>query len=289
MIEKNQKTRKRSQVFLSYASADRDSAREIASQLINEGLNVWFDQFELQPEDSITSVIEQVISASDYLIVLLSPNSVNSTWVNQELNLALEREFKTRDITLLPILLEDCDVPSNLASRQYLDFRTNFQQGIRTLIEQIGLVPDIDFSKLNARSFEELVFNLLQKLGFKEIEKEWRIQDRSIDIKANFYPTDPFGAERKETWLVETKFYRESRADLKTIHQLTGYLASLPESFKGLLVTNGQITSAANQWLESIESQRRIEIRVLDGTDLKRLLLQHNDLVNKFFGINEGH
>ena len=82
MVEKNQKTRKkRNQVFLSYASADREAAREIANQIRKQGVNVWFDQHELLPGDSITEVIEHAISASAYLIVLLSPNSVNSKWV----------------------------------------------------------------------------------------------------------------------------------------------------------------------------------------------------------------
>lgn len=83
--------------------------------------------------------------------------------------------------------------------------------------------------------------------------------------------------------MVEVKFYHKSRADLKSIHQLAGYLSYLPEHCKGLLVTNSQLTSAAREWLASAESKGRIQIRVIDGTELKRLLLQHKNLIYKYF------
>jgi hypothetical protein len=60
-------------------------------------------------------------------------------------------------------------------------------------------------------------------------------------------------------------------------------MSRLPARSKGLLVTNGQLTSAARDWLASAEAQSRIEIRVIEGTELKRLLLQHKELVNKYF------
>jgi len=125
--------------------------------------------------------------------------------------------------------------------------------------------------------------DLLAMLGFTDMKQGWAIEDKGIDIKALYPRIDPFGAEIIETWLVEVKFYHESRADLKSIHQLAGYLSSLPEHCKGLLVTNSQLTSAAREWLASAESKDRIQIRVIDGTELKRLLLQHKDLIHKYF------
>lgn len=282
----NDTKHKSHKVFLSYSNADREIARKIANRLHSQGVNVWFDQYEFQVGDSIVQTIQRAIYASDYLIVLLSPNSVDSRWVKHELNITLAREFATRDVTLLPVLIEDCRIPSILASRKYLDLRSNFEEGLTKLVEQIGLVPNIDFSLLDAKSFEMLIADLLRELGFKEIEREYRLANRQIDIKAIYPRTDPFGLEITETWLVEVKFYRESRADLKSIQQIATYLSKLPESFRGLLVTNGQITSAARQWLESIQSESHVEIRILDSTDLKRLLLQHKDLVYQYFRRN---
>lgn len=272
------------QVFLSYASDDKEIARRIADKLRESGVQVWFDLYELKAGDSLIKAIQNAISASDYLIVLLSPNSVDSVWVQKELNVALARELTTRDITLLPVVIADCEIPASLASRKYLDLRLNFDQGVEQLVEQIGLVPKIDFSILDHQLFERLVADLLSKLGFRDIKQEWAIATgKRVDIKALYPRLDPFGAEVIETWLVEVKFYHKSRADLKSIHQLADYLLSLPEHYKGLLVTNSQLTSAAREWLTSAESKSRIQIRVVDGTDLKRLLLQHKDLIYKYF------
>jgi Holliday junction resolvase-like predicted endonuclease len=276
-------TSKRHQVFLSYAKADEEIAQRIADELRWRGISVWFDVYELKAGDSIAKAIEDAISASDYLIVLLSPNSVNSVWVQKELAAALSRDLSARDITLLPVVIADCDIPLLLASYQLLDLRRDFEAGVTRLVEQIGVAPEIDFSELDGRSFENLVVDLLSRLGFTSIEREWASADMEVDIKASYARPDPFRVEVTETWLVEVKFYRQARADLKSIRQLVEYLTRLPAQSKGLLVTNGQLTSAAKDWLNSAKAKSRVEIRVIDGTELKRLLLQHGDLVSKYF------
>ena len=276
-------TTKRYQVFLSYATDDKEIARRIVDKLHEQGVRVWFDTFELRPGDSIAKAIDDAISASDYLVVLLSPSSVNSVWVQAELAAAFSRDLASRDITLLPVLIADCEIPLLLASYQYLDLRTDFEQGVARLVEQIGVVPEIDFSALDWKSFENLVVDLLIKLGFEDIEREWARADPGVDLKADYSHFDPFGVEVTETWLIEVKFYRQARADLRSVQQLVDYLSRLPTRSKGLLVTNGQLTSAARDWLKSAEAKSRIEIRVIDGTELKRLLLLHRDLVNEYF------
>jgi hypothetical protein len=65
-------------------------------------------------------------------------------------------------------------------------------------------------------------------------------------------------------------------------------LSVVPKGYKGLLVTNGQLTSAARAWLESAEAKNRAEVRVVDGPELKRLLLRHKELIYKYFGKQTG-
>ncbi len=276
-------TTKRYQVFLSYSSSDREIAQRIVDELRQEGIRVWFDAYELQPGDSIAKAIENAISASDYLIVLLSPNSVNSKWMRQELGTALSNDLTTRDITLLPVVIKDCEIPPSLARYQYLDLRTDFDQGVTRLVEQITIAPEIKFSKLDWESFENLVIDLLIELGFKDIEREWGVQDYGVDLKALYSYIDPFSVEVTDIWLVEIKFYRQARVDLRLIRQLVGYLSTLSARSKGLLITNGQLTSAAQDLLKSIGERNPVEIRVIDGTELKRLLLQHRNLIEKYF------
>ena len=273
---------KRYQVFLSYASADRKTAQIIVDKLQQDGIRVWFDTYELMPGDSIAKTMEKAMVASDYLMVLLSPNSVNSVWV-QELGSTIGTDLTARDITVLPVLIADCVIPLRLLSYQFLDLRTDFDRGMNQLVKQINVASEIVFSGLDWLSFEALVTDLLAKLGFTLIQRGGTISDFGFDVKAQYPHTDPFGIEVTDTWLVEIKFYKRERADLKTIDRFAGYVSGLPVRSKGLLITNGQLTSAAREWLKTKEAGSRVEIRVIDGTELKRLLLQHRDLIEKYF------
>ncbi len=283
MTNDYQKWIKRPKVFLSYSYKDEAVANIIAKRLKNENIDIWSDLLELKDYELIANSINNAISASDYIIILLSRNSIDSNWINLELNMALTRELRSRDITILPVLIGDCKVPSNLSKRRFIDLRSNFEKGISKLINQVKLIPEIDFSTLDHNEFESLIIDLLKRLGFKEIEKEFKIDDNIYDLKAIYSHFDPFGVKVSDIWLIELKFYGDSKADLKSIHRFTNNLMNLPENYKGLLITNSGITSASNEWLEYNRKSNRIEIKIIDSTELKILLLQKQSLVNKYF------
>lgn len=277
-------SRQSPRLFISYASADKAVARRIATQLKARGAFVWFDEFELNVGDSLRSKIEHGLSSSDYLVVLLSRNAVESSWVQSELSAALSVELTTRDITILPLLVEDCDIPVLLRSRLYLDLRHDFDAGIDRLAKQLGLASDIDFAQLEWGDFENLIVDLLEKRGFTKIERDVRIDGMQIDVRACFEQNDPFGVQFEETWLVEIKLYKNERPTAKSIAELAHRLASLSQVSKGLIVTNSHLTSAAKEMLNSLREKQRIELRVIDGTELRRLILANSDLIENYFG-----
>lgn len=277
-------SRDKKQVFLSYAFADREVAHNIANKLQQHGCwRIWLVDCEFKVGDSFAEKIGDAISSSDYLIVLLSPNSVKSRWVRKELDSAFARELASRDITLLPVMIADCEVPPFLAQRVLIDLRTDYTSGISRLVQQIGLAPKIDFSRLTPQQFETLVADLFKSAGFSEVQLEVPMRDRRVDIVAKYTAKDPLGGIREEVWLVEVKFYRKERADLQALHQLVGYLVTLPEQYRGVLVTNSQLTSAARAWLEEARKSGHHDIRIVDGTEMRRLLLNYPDIVDKYF------
>lgn len=271
------------QIFISYAQADEFVARKIADALRGAGLKVWFDEWALMVGDSIVQRIEEGMRASDLLLVLLSPNSVASRWVTIEWNAAFSRELKARGVTVIPALIADCEIPSLLADRKYLDLRTDLESGINTLIRQFGIVPNIDFSKLNGKLFESLVADLLTELGFSIEFPQHMSRDSGFDFVALFYSEDPFGAKRRELWLVEVKFYQNQRVSPKSLRKMFGYMATFPGFYKGLVVTNSQLTSVATKFLEDITEKSGREVRVIDGTELRALLLGYPKLVDRYF------
>ena len=275
---------KAQQVFISYAQADKKVAKHIADALRGAGLSVWFDQWELKPGDSILEKMESGLNASDILLVLLSPNSVDSSWVTSELSIAaLTHEFKNRAVTLIPALIADCEVPTLLRSLLYLDLREDLEGGIDRLVQELGLVPELDFSKLDWRSFQVLVSDLLVELGFT-VEIQRTLNDDGFDFVASVNSPDPFGGERRETWLVDVKLYRNQRVSLQSLRQMVGYLVTATGSHKGLVVTNSQLTSVARSFLDDITEKSGRELRVIDGTELRALLMRHPKVVRKHFG-----
>ena len=72
--------------------------------------------------DSLVTKIPDAIKDNDYLIAVLSPNSIGSSWVQKELKWAMNHEIKRKHIKVLPVLLEQCAIPEFLKDKYYADF-----------------------------------------------------------------------------------------------------------------------------------------------------------------------
>lgn len=129
-------------VFISHSSEDEEYAREIATRLEDQGIDVWYDGWSLKPGDSIISKIEAGIEGADVLLVLLSKASLKSSWVQAEINASFNKMLSDRNIRVIPVLIEDVEVPLLLRDRQYVDLKKNFESGIGTLAE--FLRPGVD-------------------------------------------------------------------------------------------------------------------------------------------------
>jgi TIR domain len=88
-------------VFISYASEDRkDVAGPLAQQLRSEGLNVWFDQFELKLGDSLSARIDDGLVRCKYGVVILSEDFFKKDFPLRELQGLLQREVAGQKVVL---------------------------------------------------------------------------------------------------------------------------------------------------------------------------------------------
>ena len=111
-----------SSVFLCHNSKDKPFVRELAGQLTSDNVQVWLDEAELNIGDSLIEKISGGINDMDYVAVIISRNSVESNWVQKEISLAMSKEIAGRRVTVLPILIDKCNIPAALTDKLYADF-----------------------------------------------------------------------------------------------------------------------------------------------------------------------
>lgn len=131
-------------IFISYAHADAAFVNLLAARLVKKNAHVWVDTWELNVGDSIIGRVQEAIEKSGALLVVLSKASIQSEWCRKELNAGLIRELDEKRVIVLPVLLEDCQVPTFLRDKMYADFRTNFEKGFKALSEAVARVTNLD-------------------------------------------------------------------------------------------------------------------------------------------------
>lgn len=125
---------KRRLLFVCHASEDAAFVNRLVETLDRRALYAWYDRREIIVGDSIVDKINEGLADARYLLVVLSPRSVDKPWVKRELNAGLIRQLNDAKIKVLPVLLEDCKVPPLLADIKYADFRTGFDRGLSQLL-----------------------------------------------------------------------------------------------------------------------------------------------------------
>ncbi len=270
-------------VFLSYAHEDQSIAQRISTALKDTGIEVFSDVWELSAGDSIHSRIFKSVSASDFLVVLLSKNSVRSEWVQTELSAGFLGELSSRAVTVIPILLDRVEVPPGLRDKIYLDLTENEEAGLATLNRQLSVAPDIDFSRMSHESFESLVADLLTEVGFEVKRSSQGAKDLGFDFAAAYQSEDPFGAEETSLWMIQCKQYRQERLSVAALQKLFRALSTSYPGYQALVVTNGLLTSVAREYLTGSSEATGRRLRVIDGNELTGLLLRRPDLAGRYF------
>jgi hypothetical protein len=108
--------------FISYAAADIVDVRRIAENLHRLGLDVFFDQWEIDAGTVVSQRLDQGLRGSSAGVLIVSKTSVQRPWVLQEYAVLLEKAVKQGQ-RLIPVLLEDTELPPMLATRHYIDLR----------------------------------------------------------------------------------------------------------------------------------------------------------------------
>ncbi len=133
-------------VFLSHNSVDKPWVIELKNNLLRYGVSVWLDQDEIRPGDIFVKALEKGLAESGAMALIISPESMNSEWVEAEYYRAVAlSQNKKVALQLIPVILRDAELPGFLTDRSWVDFRdgANYPQSVRDLVWGItGKKPD---------------------------------------------------------------------------------------------------------------------------------------------------
>lgn len=153
-------------VFISYSSSDKDFASRLAGDLEILGHNIWLDEWQIKVGESIPTKIQEGIEKAKYVIVILSPSSIESGWVEKEWQTAYWAEIENKSIVVLPVLYIDCNIPALLRPKKYADFRGKYEIGFAKLSQAIipAEIKDLGIDEASGDKDDAALLNLLSDI-----------------------------------------------------------------------------------------------------------------------------
>lgn len=150
-------------VFISYAKEDFEFAQKLYDYLSENGFKPWLDKKNLLPGQQWDYEIKKGLREANYVILLLSENSVKKRgYVQREFKLGLKyfEEKLEDDIYLIPIKINKCEAPESLSSFQWTEISNNsFDVILQSLSVQQNRYLQFQQEQLNKhRTFEAREF-----------------------------------------------------------------------------------------------------------------------------------
>lgn len=136
-------------VFISHASEDKPRfVTAFATKLRENGVDAWLDRWEMLPGDSLVDkIFDEGLKDAQAVIIVLSNFSVTKPWVYEELNASMVARI-SKGTKIIPIVIDDCDVPEALKSTLWerVQDPDSFEEPLRRILAAIFDVrekPDI--------------------------------------------------------------------------------------------------------------------------------------------------
>lgn len=125
--------------FFSYSRSDSAFVLKLAKDLRDAGADLWLDQLDIRAGSHWDASIEAALNMASRMIVILSPASVGSNNVMDEVSFALENNK-----TVIPVLLAECKPPFRLRRLQRIDFTVDYNTGLKQLLDVLGYGQSAD-------------------------------------------------------------------------------------------------------------------------------------------------
>lgn len=171
-------------IFISHSHKDRAFVDKLGLSLVDKRIPIFVDRWEMNVGDSITNKIQDAITDSSFLMVVLSKNSVESDWCKREITTGLMLELEKKRVLVLPVLIDDCEIPLFLRDKLYADFRGNFVTGFEKIVESVSRLKNDTTGRVN-NDDDNIYYDFLINWGKRGeyFELQIDIVEYSIDIE----------------------------------------------------------------------------------------------------------
>ena len=126
-------------VFISYSQSDKGIVDKITDRFESDNIHYWRDEKDLLIGQVIDKAISEGIQRSWFFLVLITPNSIHSKWVEREFDEASHEEIEGKKI-ILPVIgngMNPSELPARLRRRAYADLNQDFEYGYDKLKRSI--------------------------------------------------------------------------------------------------------------------------------------------------------
>lgn len=123
-------------IFFSYARDDSKFVLKLAEGMRAGGLDLWIDQLDIPSGAHWDQTVEDALKNSPGFLIVLSPKSVASQNVMDEVGFAIERQKR-----IIPILHQPCEIPFRIRRLQFIDFTGDYDAALAKLLKALNASP----------------------------------------------------------------------------------------------------------------------------------------------------
>jgi hypothetical protein len=111
--------------FLSHSSVDKPFARRLTGDLRANGIDVWLDEEQIRPGQSIVGRINDGLAKNKFVLLAVSKSFLASEWATWVTNTSVTSAVNNKSASVIPLLIDDVwdSAPPLLADKLYIDFR----------------------------------------------------------------------------------------------------------------------------------------------------------------------
>lgn len=299
-------------IFVSYSSTDVSLVRDIVAQLKQESFIIMRDQEFLDGGQVFNVRLEQVLRASDVVLLMLTKASTISHWVNEEIVTALEAKK-----IIIPLKLEaDAQAPFGLKTVQYIDFSNdnlrilNYPR-LRERLQQIQVEVDHPLPVIavppeytsaegsnpfvyGSRVKEDLFFgraeaikDVVQRVGAAQLQSVSIVANRRMGKSSFLNYLHKMGKRHfpaKQNWTFVYLDMMSARA--KTIPNIMAtfrsfFLRNLPENLHEFIWRDGDTSlSSFETCIEDLHNEGVSVVLLLDEWEDVQAQIELNEFVN---------